>query len=176
MMRNASGHHREEDRWPLLPMAAPRGARELLWHAVVLMAVALPFALPAGWLVLGVVIAFAWFIKAGPVNLVRAALMYVATGFLVATIFAEPADFPITIMHVLTWSRAHQVGMPFTIALGYCFEVSLAMCTVALLMAFDRRSVNRAAVDLRVWQRQQTRRRQLLRQWHRSQDLPEVSQ
>lgn len=175
-MRNASGHHRDEDRWPLLPMAAPRGAREILWHVCALVAVAMPFALPAGWLVLGIVIAFTWLIKAGPVNLVRIALMYVATGFVVATIFATPMDFPITIAHVFTWNRSRQVGVPLTIALGYCFEVSVAMCTVALMMAFDRRSANRAAVDLRVWQRQQTRRRQLLRQWHRSQDLPEVSQ
>jgi hypothetical protein len=175
-VRNASGYHRDEDRWPVLPMAAPRGARDLMWHVGVLVAVVIPFALPAGWLVLGIVIAITWLLGAGPANLVRVALWYVLTGFAVATIFAAPVDYVVTIVHVFTWSRAPQVGLPLAIALGYCFEVSVAMCSVAFLMAFDRRSVNRAAVDLRVWQRQQTRRRQLLRQWHRTQDLPEVSQ
>lgn len=175
-MRNASGHHRDEDRWPLFPMAAPRGVRELLWHAGALVAIVTPFALPAGWLVLGIVIAMTWLLSAGPVNLVRVALMYVATGVVVATIFAKPVDFLITIAHTVIWSRPPQIGLPLAIALGYCFELSVAMCCLALLVAFDRRSVNPAAVDLRVWQRQQTRRRQLLRRWHHSADLPEVSQ
>jgi hypothetical protein len=174
-VRNASGHHRDEGRWPLPPVAVPRGAQEILWHVGALAAVAMPFALPAGWLVLGMVIVITWFLNAGPVNLVRVALMYVATGLVAATVFASPSGYLVSIAHVITWSRPKGVGTPLAIALGFCFEVSVAMCSVALLMAFDRRSVNRSTVDLRVWQRQQARRRLLLRRWHRFSDLPEVS-
>jgi hypothetical protein len=175
-MRNASGHHRDEGRWPIPPLVAPRGTREILWHVGAMLAIAMPLAVPAGWFVLGMVITAAWLLNAGPVNLVRVALMYVATGLVVATVFATPIDYFFTIAHVLQWSRAPQVGMPLTITLGFCFEVSVAMFSLALLMAFDRRSVNRATVDLRVWQRQQARRRLLLRRWHRESELPEVSQ
>lgn len=174
-MRNASGHHRDEGLWPLPPLAAPRGARELLWHVAAGVAVVVPFVLPAGWIVLGMVVAAAWYLNAGPVNLARVALMYAVTGFVTATIFATPTDYLVAVAHVVTWSRVPEMGIPLTIALGFCFEVSVAMCSVALLMAFDRRSVNRAAVDLRVWQRQQARRLQLLRRWHQSSHLPEVS-
>ena len=175
-MRNASGHHRDEDRWPLVPLAAPRGARELLWHIGVLLAVVVPLIPPVGLLVLGEVIAMTWLLQLRPIELIRVAGAYVVTGLAIAAIFARPSAFCATVVHTFTWSRAAHVGMPLAVALGYCIELSVSMLAVATLMAFDRRSVNRATVDLRVWQRQQTRRRQLLRQWHRSSDVPEVSQ
>jgi hypothetical protein len=174
-MRNASGYHRDEERWPLLPLVAPRGARELLWHVGVILAVVVPLVPPVGLLVLGEVIAMTWLLKLRPIELIRVAGAYVVTGLATAAIFARPSAFFTTVVHTFTWSRAAHVGMPLAIALGYCIELSVSMLAVATFMAFDRRSVNRATVDLRVWQRQQARRRQLLRQWHRSSDVPEVS-
>jgi len=175
-VRNASGHHRDEARWPLLPLAAPRGARELLWHVGVLLAVVLPLVLPDGWLVLGVVVAVNWYIKLRPGELVRVALMYALTGAFVAAIFTTPSVSLDAVAHMFVWHRISQIGLPLEVALGCCLELSVSLLAVATLVGFDRRNVNRATVDLRVWQRQQTRRRQLLRRWHQSQDLPEVSQ
>jgi uncharacterized protein YqgC (DUF456 family) len=174
-MRNASGYHRDEERWPLVPFAAPRGARELLWHIGVILAVVVPLVPPVGFLVLGEVIAMTWLLELRPIELVRVAGAYVVTGLVTAAIFARPTVFFTTAVHTFTWSRAAHVGMPLAVVLGYCIELSVSMLAVATFMAFDRRRVNRATVDLRVWQRQQARRRQLLRQWHRSSDLPEVS-
>ena len=174
-MRNASGNHRDEERWPLVPLAAPRGARELLWHVGVLLAVVVPLVPPVGLLVLVEVIGMTWLLKLRPIELIRVAGAYAVTGLIIAAIFARTSVFLPTVVHTFTWSRSTQVGMPLALALGYCTELSVSMLAVATLMAFDRRSVNRATVDLRVWQRQQTRRRQLLRQWHRSSDVPEVS-
>ena len=174
-MRNASGHHRDETRWPLLPLAAPRGARELFWHVGVLLAVVLPLVLPDGWLVFGVVVAMTWFIKLRPVELVRVALMYALTGAFVAAIFTTPSVALDAVAHMFIWRRISQVGLPLEVALGCCLELSVSLLGVATLVGFDRRRVSRATVDLRVWQRQQSRRRQLLRQWHLSTDLPEVT-
>ncbi len=175
-MRNASGHHRDEERWPLLPLAAPRGARELLWHVGVLLAVVLPLVPPGGFLLFGEAVAVTWLFNLQPRELVRYAEEFLLIGLVIAVIFANPSDFLPAIVHTLTWSRASQVGMPLAVVLGYFIELTISMLALAVLVGFDRRSVNRATVDLRVWQRQQTRRRQLLRRWHQSQDLPEVSQ
>lgn len=174
-MRNASGHHRDESRWPLLPLAAPRGARELLWHAGVLLAVVLPLVLPDGWLVFGEVCFINWLLKSRPAELVRVALMYALTGVFVGVVFTTPSVALDAVSHIFIWHRIPQVGLPLEVALGYCLELSVSLLAVATLIGFDRRTVNRATVDLRVWQRQQARRRQLLRQWHRSTDLPEVT-
>jgi len=175
VVRNASGHHRDEARWPILPLAAPRGARELLWHVGVLLAVVLPLVLPDGWLVFGVVVAVNWHIRLRPAELVRVALMYALTGAFVAAVFSTPSVALDAVAHMFIWRRISQIGLPLEIALGYCLELSVSLLAVATLVAFDRRRVSRATVDLRVWQRQQARRRQLLRQWHRSADLPEVT-
>jgi hypothetical protein len=147
----------------------------LLWHIGVLLAVVVPLIPPVGLLVLGEVIAMTWLLELRPIELIRVAGAYVVTGLAIAAIFARPSAFCATVVHTFTWSRAAHVGMPLAVALGYCIELSISMLAVATFMAFDRRSVNRATVDLRVWQRQQTRRRQLLRRWHRSSDIPEVS-
>lgn len=48
------------------------------------------------------------------------------------------------------------------------------MLTLGILLAYDRRAVDRAKVDARVWERQTTRRRQILRTWSRDRDVPEV--
>ena len=66
--------------------------------------------------------------------------------------------------------------MPLAVVLGYCVELSVSMLALSTLMVFDRRVVNRMTVDLRVWQRQQARRRQLLRRWLRLGDVTEVSE
>jgi hypothetical protein len=175
VVRNASGHHRDEARWPLLPLAAPRGARELFWHVGVLLAFVLPLLLLDGWLVFGVVVSVNWYIKLRPVELVRVALMYALTGAFVAVMFTTPSVALDAVAHIFIWRRISQIGLPLEVALGCCLELSVSLLAVATLVGFDRRRVNRATVDLRVWQRQQTRRRQLLRQWHRSADLPELA-
>jgi hypothetical protein len=174
-VRNASGHHRDEVRWPLLPLAAPRGGRELLWHGGALFAVVLALVLPGGWVVFGMVVVITWLIKPRPVELVRVALMYALTGAFVAAIFTTPSIALDAVAHILVWRRISQIGLPLEVALGCCLELSVSLLAMATLVGFDRRRVNRTTVDLRVWQRQQTRRRQLLRQWHRTTDLPEVA-
>lgn len=174
-MKNASGHHRDENRWPLPVLAAPRGLREITWHVMALVALVTPLVLPGGWYVVAVATALTWFLKLTSTVLLRVALWYMAAGLVIAAIFATPLDFPIAIVRDFSWSRAPEIGVPLTFALDVLFELSVAVCSVATLLAFDRRSVNRAAVDLRVWQRQQARRRQLLRKWHWFNDIPEVS-
>ena len=175
-MKNASGHHRNEERWPLPVLAVPRGLREITWHVSALVALVTPLVLPAGWYIFAVVSALTWYFQLPVTLLLRIALRYMAAGLVIAAVFGAPLDFPITIGYDFAWSRAPEIGVPLTFALDYLFELSVAACSVATLMAFDRRSANRASVDLRVWQRQQTRRRQLLRHWHRSHTIPEVSQ
>jgi hypothetical protein len=175
-MDNASGHYRDEERWPLLPLAAPRGARELLWHFGVLLAVVASLVPPGGLLVFGEVIAMTWLFEVRPIELIRVAGACAVTGIAIASYFARPSVFFISIVHTFTWSRAAQVGMPLAVVLGYCIELSVSMLALSTLMVFDRRVVNRMTVDLRVWQRQQARRRQLLRRWHRSGDVAEVSE
>ena len=139
-------------------------------------AVVAPSVPPGGILVFAVVVAMTWHFDARPRELVRVGLTFVATGFVVASIFASPATLLVTVVHTFTWSRAHQVALSLAFTLGYCIEAVVSLFAVATLLAFDRRSVNRTTVDLRVWQRQQTRRRQLLRRWHHRWDIPEVSQ
>jgi hypothetical protein len=175
-MKNASGHHRDENRWPLPVLAAPRGLREITWHVVALLTLGAPLVLRGGWYVLAAASVTTWFLKLNSPVLRRVALWYLAAGLVIAAIFATPLDFPIAIAHDFDWSRAPEIGASLTFALDVLFDLSVAVCSVATLLAFDRRSVNRAAVDLRVWQRQQVRRRQLLRGWHRVNSLPEVIQ
>ena len=175
-MKNASGHHRDEDRWPLPVLAAPRGLREITWHVSALVALVTPLVLPAGWYVFAVLAALTWYLQLSASLLLRIALRYMVAGLVIATVFGAPLNFPISVGYDFAWSQAPEIGGPLTFVLDFLFELSVAACSVATLMAFDRRSVNRAAVDLRVWQRQQTRRRQLLRRWHRSRTIPEVSQ
>ena len=67
-MDNASGHYRDEERWPLLPLAAPRGVRELLWHFGVLLAVVATLVPPCGLLVFGEVIAMTWLLEVRPIE------------------------------------------------------------------------------------------------------------
>jgi fumarate reductase subunit D len=175
-VHNASGHHRDENRWPLLPLAAPRGAREWFWHLGVAVAVVTALVPPGGILVLALAFAMTWVLDAQSKQLFRVGLEFMATGLVVAMIFVSLGAFPATVVHTFTWSRAHQVGMPLAFIIGYFIELSVSIFAVATLRAFDRRTVNRATVDLRVWQRQQARRRQLLRHWHERWDIPEVSQ
>ena len=175
-MKNASGHHRDEERWPLPVLAIPRGLREIAWHVSALVVLVTPLVLPAGWYVFAVVAALTWYLQLPVSMLFRIALRYLAAGLVIATVFGMPLDFPISIGYDFAWRQAPDIGVPLTFVLDFLFELSVAVCSVATLLAFDRRSVNRAAVDLRVWQRQQTRRRQLLRRWHRSRTIPEVSQ
>ena len=174
-MKNASGHHRDEDRWPLPVLAVPRGPREITWHVGVLAALVTPLVLPGGWYVLAVMAGLTWLVQLPSSLLFGIALRYMAAALVIAAVFATPMDLPVAIMHDFAWNRASQISVPLTFTLDLIFELSIAACSVATLIAFDRRSVNRSAVDLRVWQRQQTRRRQLLRRWHRSRTIPEVS-
>lgn len=175
-MKNASGHHRDEDRWPLPVLAMPRGIREITWHLGALAALVTPLVLPGGWYVLAVMAGLTWLVQLPASLLVGIAARYMAAALVVATVFATPMSLPLAIMHDFAWSRASRISVPLTFTLDLIFELSVAACSVAMLIAFDRRSVNRSAVDIRVWQRQQARRRQLLRRWHRSHTLPEVVQ
>ena len=174
-MHNASGHHRDESSWPLPPLAVPRGVKEWLWHAAAFAAVLTPLVLPGGIVVFGAAIAMTWLFDVPVKNLIHFGLEYLAVGFAIAIIFATPGTFLSTMVHIFIWRRAHAVGMPLAFTLGYLFEWTISVFAVATLLNFDRRSVSRTTVDLRVWQRQQTRRRQLLRHWHNQWEIPEVS-
>jgi hypothetical protein len=118
----------------------------------------------------------AWLIGLQSSHLLRIGIAYAAIFVASAEIFAPAATFPAIVASTFTFRRADHVRVALSYVDGYLIELTIAAFAVATLMAFDRRSVNRAAVDLRVWQRQQTRRRQLLRQWHRSHDVPEVAE
>ena len=175
-MRNASGHHRDENRWPLPPLVAPRGARELAWHAAALLALVAPLVTPLGWWASISVIGLTWLCGLDSRLLVRMGLIYVVIGVGVATVFATPADFLMLTLHAFTWHRATKMSLPLVFSLLLMMELSVATLSMATLLAFDRRAVSRSTVDLRVWQRQQARRRQLLRRWHQLRVIDEVSQ
>jgi hypothetical protein len=175
-MRNASGHHRDEDRWPLAPLVAPRGVREFVWHAAALVALVTPLVTPLGWWASISVVGLTWLLGLSSRLLVRVGLAYVAMGVGVATVFATPAAFLRSTLHAFTGSRVATMGTLLNVTLVYLMELSVATLSVATLLAFDRRAVNRSTVDLRVWQRQQARRRQLLRRWHQLRVIDEVSQ
>jgi len=174
-MKNASGHHRDEDRWPLPVLAIPRGLREITWHVVALAAIVAPLTLRAGWFIVILVAGLTWLFELPSKLLFELALRGVIAGVVIGAIVATPGAALVSITRDFDWSAVPDVGVLFSDVLFLVFDLSVALCSVATLIAFDRRSVNRSAVDLRVWQRQQTRRRHLLRRWHRSRTIPEVS-
>ena len=88
-MKNASGHHRDEARWPFLPLAAPRGARELLWHVGVLLAVVSPLVPPVGFAVFAEVIALTWLLEMRPADLMKLSAEFALLGVLIATQLRE---------------------------------------------------------------------------------------
>ena len=152
-MKNASGHHRDEDRWPIPVLAVPRGLREVSWHVGALIAIVAPLVLRGGWYFLAVVAGLTWLVQLRSSLLFGVALRSMAAALVIAAVFATPIDLALTILHDFVWSPLSPISATLTLTLDVLFELSIAACSVATIIAFDRRSVNRSAVDLRVWQR-----------------------
>jgi hypothetical protein len=153
----------------------PRGAREWLWHLGALAAILLCIFTPGGLVMLVVAIGTSWLLNAEPGELLRTSGLYVITALLVGLVFGGEPTILRVVTSGLAWSRAPGIGTALNLVLGFCIEAAIGLGALGILMAFDRRVVSRATVDERVWQRQQARRRHLLRQWHRHVELPEVA-
>lgn len=182
----AGGAVRDPDAWPRMPVAIPRGPAEIAWHALVVTATAVVLVAPAVRLLVLVagiaLIAARRSIDWGRVHrsLAKAAVVGNVAFAVYASVRGGRWGWPRLWWHVLTGQFHTELDDPVTVLAMLDLNTYLGVaCSivylyVALLLAFDRRRVDRDLVDPRVWQRQQRRRIQLLRADHRRRTPPEV--
>lgn len=182
----AGGRVRDPDVWPPMPVAIPRGPAEIAWHALVVATTAAVIVSPAARFLAPFVI-LALLAGRGAIDwgrvhrsLTKAAVLVNVLFALHATTRSGPSGWPRLWWHVLTGCIDVDPDAPVTVLTALYLNTylgvagSLVCLYVALLLAFDRRRVDRDLVDPRVWQRQQRRRIQLLRADHQRRTPPEV--
>lgn len=171
-VNTASGTSTEESRWPAPVLSAPRGIREITWHLGVVAAVTLVLALKGGWFVLPWVGIVCWILNPTPRQLIKVAAIYFTLGLTLAWLLS-PRSITEHLTGALLWTDL--VAATILDGLVHFFVVlAIGAATVAVLLSYDRRRVNRRVVDHRVWDRQVRRRRQLMRRWAWGRQLPEV--
>lgn len=182
----AGGSVRDPDAWPRMTVAIPRGPAEIAWHVFVVSSTVVVLLAPAVRLLALVAVpalfAFRRSIDWGRVHrsLAKAAVL----GNVAFAVFASARGgrwgWPRLWWNVLTGQVDIELDDPVTVLaildLNTYLGVagSIVYLYVALLLAFDRRKVDRDLVDHRIWQRQQRRRMQLLRADHQRRRPPEV--
>ncbi len=181
-MNVAGGASHDSERWPGYPLAIPRGPREQMWHVVVaaclLVAIAVPplRILVPMWAmgVVGARYVLDWFIP--PWLLRRVALAFVSGSAFFLGGGLEMSDLLALAWAIVRDDAGHFVSdliMPQQVAL-FIFLYGLAGLIVSTVVGFDLRSVRRDVADQRVWERQQSRRRQVMAQHHRKCPPPET--
>lgn len=181
----ASGAYQRGQRWPLPPLAAPRGPRELGWHLAAVLTVAAVLASPTLRVMtpMAVVVVVSLGVLRGrsiyPRELANVALTMQLLAAAHLTGLAGPSGWHTQLVElVLGRFEPPQPPLDGTEML-YVLALILALTSIALaaivvLVAFDRRTANRDVADDRVWQRQQQRRRDLMLDQHRTHPAPEV--
>jgi hypothetical protein len=182
----AGGTVRDPDAWPRMPVAIPRGPAEIAWHALLVTSTAAVLLAPAVRL-LALVAVIALVAARRSIDWGRAHRSLAKAAVLGNVAFAAHASarggrwgWPRLWWHVLTGQVHIGHDGPVTVLAMLDLSTYLGVAGtivylyVALLLAFDRRRVDRDLVDPRVWQRQQRRRIQLLRADHQRRTPPEV--
>lgn len=171
-MNTASGKVTDETRWPPLVLAAPRGLREIAWHLGTVAVVTCAVLVKGGWFVLPWLAVVCWILSPTPRQLARVSAAYLGIGLAIAWRFS-PRSITDHLVASLLWTDP----VALTIVDGlihFLLLLAVGTATVATLLSYDRRRVNRRVVDHRVWERQVLRRRQLMRRWAWGRQLPEV--
>lgn len=181
----ASGAYQRGQRWPLPPLAVPRGPRELGWHLAVALAVAAVLASPTLRVMTPMTLAAVLALRVlrgrsfYPRELADLSLTMQLLAAAHLTGLAGPAGWHTQLVE-LVLGRLEPPTLPLdgaemlhVLALMLALT-SLALAALVVLVAFDRRTVNRDVADDRVWQRQQQRRRDLMLDQHRTHPAPEI--
>ena len=171
-MNTASGTSPDEARWPSLVIAAPRGLREITWH-LGLVAVSIgALAVKGGWLVLPWVAIICWILGPTPRQLGKVSATYL--GVALALVWRlSPRSLSDHFIASLQGTASLQPSA-LDLVVHFLFLLAVSTAAIAVMLGYDRRSVNRRIVDQRVWERQVRRRRQLMRRWAWGRQLPEV--
>ncbi len=171
-MKSSSGYAKTDSEWPKPIIAIPRGIREWFWHGATAALTLSVLAMRGGWYLILCTALVAWTLQLDPRRMYSLGIIWCAIALAASTLAGQSITEILTALYITSaqndspdsWSKVAHVAL---VANG-------AAWTVATLLAFDRRRVNRALVDSRVWDRQTLRRKQLLRSWARNRTVPEV--
>lgn len=142
------------------------------WHGATTALTLSVLAMRGGWYLILCTALVAWTLQLNPRHMYIIGIIWCAIALAASSLSDQSINEILTALYITSpqsepldsWSKVAHVAL---VATG-------AAWTVATLLAFDRRRVNRALVDSRVWGRQTLRRKQLLRRWARNRTVPEV--
>ena len=165
---------RAPNRWPAPPLVAPRGLREWAWHTGLALTVTSQFLTPLGVMFLPLTTLVAVYYGLSPRRLLRS-LWTLALATLGLVLASDLLRHPVTLASLALLGRTPANLPRWEIDVLFVLLTYLhSWISTALLLAYDRRTVNPDVVDARVLERQRLRRRQLLTHWHASASIDEV--
>ena len=162
------------DRWPALPLVAPRGLREWAWHTSLALTVTSQLLTPLGVVFLPLTTLVGLYYGLSPRRIVRS-LWALLLATLVVVLVSGLLLHPVTLTGLALLGRTPANLPRWEVDVLFVLLTYLhSWLTTVLLIAYDRRTVNSDVVDARVLERQQLRRRQLLTRWHANASIDEV--
>ncbi len=162
------------NRWSAPPLVAPRGLREWAWHTSLALTVTSQLITPLGMVLLPLTTFVAIYYDLSPRRLLRS-LWALVLATLVVVLVSGLLHYPVTLTGLALFGRTPANLPRWEVDVLYVLLTYLhSWISTALLLAFDRRTVNPEVVDARVLERQQLQRRQLLTRWHASASIEEV--
>lgn len=170
----ASGQAHDETRWPLPPMVAPRGYREVLWHLRLAALTIGVLLIHGGWYAL---LCYALVLKVvaiTPRQLQQMATLSAGLACALLTLTGGPSSYARHLGQLLSNQLPHEPMMLTGLMTWSLLIQPLALLVLASWLSFDTRTVTRGVADERVYQRQVQRRTQALRDAHRTRATPTV--
>ncbi len=163
-----NGHYFKHPRF--LP---PRGLREIAWTITATSMLVTTLVLPGGWYIALCVAVTTWLVGSTPRQLAAGGATALVTVIVATTCTGGIYAFPALVWHVITLGTVVSFS-PIDLVAWALVETPFVMLTCALLLAMPNRKVNRGVVDERLWNRQQSRRRNTLRREARDNPPPLV--
>jgi hypothetical protein len=172
-MKVASGKVRDENRWPLPVVVRPRGLREILWTIALVATVIFALEIAGGAYSLCAVAFTTFLIR--PTR--RAQLKMMTIYFLMGLIWCQFSggflEYPKQVLDAIRWFSGSDQSIK-GLLVRICVVMPFAQLALITILFYDRRWVDRRRVDERLWKRQVTRRKQILRHWHAHHTVKEV--
>ena len=171
-MKTASGASRKEDAWEPHAFVAPRGIKEHLWLALLIICVGSTLTLRGGWYVLIVTAVLFVFWRVPSRAILSAGSLWLLIALAAnSTTSAAPWE----LIAAASWWGTPPVNPSLFQGLAQIgVAIGLGLIAVGVAHAYDCRAVDRSKVDTRVWERQTRQRRRVLRKWAKRREVPEV--
>jgi len=172
-MKVASGKVRGENKWPLPVFVRPRGLREVLWTLVFVVTVGLALEIAGGAYSLSALIVVTIITRPSRMMQFKVMAAYFLIGLIWCLFSGGFSEYPRQLLDAIRWSSGTDQSIRGLLLRIY-IVVPFAELALITILSHDYRWVDRRRVDERLWKRQVTRRKQILRYWHDHHTVKEV--